>query len=54
MWYRMAKNGAFPRALEYVSLKHKSPVNAILVQLALSLSVGIGVGTAYGADISFY
>lgn len=54
MWYRMAKTGSFPKPLASVSRKYKSPVNAILVQLALSLSVGIGVGIAYGADISFY
>lgn len=54
MWYRMAKNGSFPKALAYVHPKYKSPVNAILVQLAISLSVGIGVGIAYGADISFF
>jgi amino acid transporter len=54
MWYRMAKNGSFPKQLAHVSPRFKTPVNAILVQLALSLSVGIGVGIGYGADISYF
>lgn len=54
MWYGMARNGSFPKALARVDPVHKSPVNAILVQLALSLVVGIGVGIAFGADVSFY
>jgi amino acid transporter len=53
MWYGMARNGSFPKALAKVNPKYKTPVNAILVQLALSLCVGIGAGIAFGADVSF-
>jgi len=54
MWYRMAKGGSFPKALAKVNPQHKTPTNAILVQLALSLASGIGVGAWIGADKSFF
>jgi len=53
MWYRMAKNGSFPKALAKVNPVHKTPTNAILTQLALSLVAGLGVGAWIGADESF-
>jgi amino acid transporter len=53
MWYRMAKGGSFPKALAKVHPVHKTPTNAILVQLALSLAGGLGVGALIGADESF-
>jgi amino acid transporter len=54
MWYGMARNGSFPRALASVHPAHKTPTNAILAQLALSLAVGIGIGFWVGADVSFF
>ncbi|HTZ92342.1 MAG TPA: APC family permease [Streptosporangiaceae bacterium] len=53
MWYRMAKNGSFPKALAKVDVKYKTPTNAILAQLALSLVAGIGVGAWIGPDETF-
>lgn len=53
MWYGMARTGSFPKALAKVHPTHKTPVNAILVQLAISLAVGIGVGAAFAPDVSF-
>jgi amino acid transporter len=53
MWYRMAKNGSFPKALAKVDPRHKTPTNAILTQLALSLASGLGVGALIGPDESF-
>lgn len=53
MWYRMAKNGSFPKALAKVDPVHRTPTNAILTQMALSLAVGIGVGAWIGANVSF-
>jgi amino acid transporter len=53
MWYRMARTGSFPKALAKVDPRYKTPVNAILVQLAISLAVGIGVGAAYGPQVAF-
>jgi amino acid transporter len=54
MWYGMARNGSFPRALARVNPTYRTPVNAILVQMALSLVVGLGVGAWLGADVSFF
>src|SRR5271165_5997238 len=54
MWYRMAKNGSFPKALGKVNPRFKTPTNAILVQMALSLVAGIGVGLWVGASTSFF
>jgi amino acid transporter len=53
MWYRMAKNGSFPKALAKVNPRFKTPTNAILAQMALALVSGIGVGAWIGADKSF-
>jgi amino acid transporter len=53
MWYGMARNGSFPKALAKVDPNYKTPVNAILLQMVLSLCVGIGVGVGFGADVSF-
>jgi amino acid transporter len=54
MWYGMARSGSFPRALAKVHPTYRTPVNAILAQLALSLCVGLGVGIGFGADVSFF
>ncbi len=54
MWYRMAKNGSFPKALAKVNPKFKTPTNAILAQMTLSLVAGIGVGLWVGASVSFF
>ena len=54
MWYRMAKNGSFPKQLGYVNPRYKTPVNAILLQLAISLGVGIGVGVGWAADVGYF
>jgi amino acid transporter len=54
MWYGMARNGSFPAALAKIDPAYKTPVNAILVQLAVSLAVGIGAGVAFGADVAYF
>jgi amino acid transporter len=53
MWYRMAKNGSFPKALAKVDPQYKTPTNAILTQMGLSLVSGLGVGALIGPDRSF-
>jgi amino acid transporter len=53
MWYRMAKNGSFPKALAKVHPRFKTPTNAILTQLALSLAGGLIVGALIGPEESF-
>jgi len=54
MWYSMARSGSFPKALATVHPRHKTPTNAILLQLALSLVVGIYVGYVWGPQTGFY
>jgi amino acid transporter len=54
MWYRMAKNGSFPKALAKVNPRFKTPTNAILVQMTLSLVAGLGAGAWVGANVSFF
>jgi len=54
MWYSMAKSGSFPSALAKVHPVHKTPTNAILVQMVLNLGAGLVGGFIWGADISFF
>jgi amino acid transporter len=54
MWYGMARNGSFPKALAKVNPRFKTPTNAILTQMGLSLVAGIGVGLWVGANVSFF
>jgi amino acid transporter len=54
MWYGMARSGSFPKALAKVDPTHKTPVNAILLQMCLSLACGLGVGYWLGPDVSFF
>jgi amino acid transporter len=54
MWYGMARSGSFPKALAKTSTVHKTPTNAILMQMALSLGIGIIPALIWGADVSFF
>ena len=54
MWYSMARSGSFPKALATVHPKHKTPTNAILLQMALNLVAGIYVGVVWHPDIGFF
>jgi amino acid transporter len=54
MWYSMARSGSFPAALAKVHPVHKTPTNAILVQLALNLAAGLYVGYVFGPQTGFY
>jgi amino acid transporter len=54
MWYSMARSGSFPKALAKTHPVYKTPVNAILVQMALSLGIGLIPGFMFGADVSFF
>jgi amino acid transporter len=54
MWYSMARSGSFPKALATVHPKHKTPTNAILLQMALNIGAGLVGGIIWGADISFF
>ena len=54
MWYSMARSGSFPKALAKTHPVHKTPVNAILMQMVLSLCIGLIPGFWFGADVSFF
>jgi amino acid transporter len=54
MWYSMARSGSFPKALAKVHPVHKTPTNAILVQMALNLVAGLYVGYVFGPDTGFF
>jgi amino acid transporter len=54
MWYGMARSGSFPKALSKVDPTHKTPINAILLQMGLSLTSGLLVGYWLGPDVSFF
>ena len=54
MWYSMARSGSFPAALAKVHPVHKTPSNAILVQMALNLVAGIYVGAVWDPQTGFF
>lgn len=54
MWYSMARSGSFPKALAATHPKHKTPTNAILLQMALNLVAGVYVGFVFQPDTGFY
>ncbi len=54
MWYSMARSGSFPKALATVHPRHKTPTNAILLQMALNLAAGVYVGFVWGPQTGFY
>ena len=54
MWYSMARSGSFPKALAATHPRHKTPTNAILLQMALNLVAGIYVGFVFQPDVGFY
>ena len=54
MWYGMARSGSFPKALAKTHPEHKTPVNAILLQMALSLFIGLVPAIIWGPDVSFF
>jgi amino acid transporter len=54
MWYSMARSGSFPSALAKVHPVHKTPSNAILVQMALNLVAGIYVGAVWDPQTGFF
>jgi amino acid transporter len=53
MWYRMAHVGALPRGLGVVHLRHRTPVNAIWFQTAISLGLGLVLGVIWGEENVF-
>ena len=54
MWYSMARSGSFPSALAKVHPVHKTPGNAILVQMFLNIFMGIVGLILFTPDVSFF
>jgi len=54
MWYGMARSGSFPSALAKVDPTHKTPINAILLQMVVSWVLGVGGGFLFGPDVAFF
>ena len=54
MWYSMARSGSFPASLAKVHPTHRTPTNAILVQLALNIVAGLYVGTVWDPQTGFF
>jgi len=54
MWYGMARSGSFPKALAKVHPEHKTPTNAILLEMVVNMAVGLYVGFVFGPDIGFF
>jgi amino acid transporter len=54
MWYSMARSGSFPSALAKVHPVHKTPANAILVQMFLNLGMGILGLVLFSPDVAFF
>jgi amino acid transporter len=54
MWYGMARSGSFPKQLATVHPVHKTPTNAILVQMVLNIAAGLYVGFVFQPDTGFY
>jgi amino acid transporter len=54
MWYGMARSGSFPKQLAEVHPVHKTPTNAIFVQMVLNLVAGLYVGYVFQPDTGFF
>jgi amino acid transporter len=54
MWYSMARSGSFPKALAAVHPTHKTPTNAILLQMVLNIVAGLYVGYVFQPNTGFY
>ena len=56
MWYAMARDGALPALFGQLHPTHRTPVNAVVLQTALTLAVGLGLGLGFwlGPDQEFF
>ncbi|MEA2606895.1 MAG: hypothetical protein QOI00_1652 [Chloroflexota bacterium] len=54
MWYSMARSGSFPKALAKVHPEHKTPTNAILLQMIVNIAAGLYVGYVFNPQTGFY
>jgi len=54
MWFGMARAGVLPKQLSYVHPRYQTPVNTILLQLALSVALAFIFGFWLGPDVAFF
>jgi amino acid transporter len=54
MWYGMARSGSFPKQLAKVHPKHKTPTNAILLEMVVNAVVALYVGFVWGPETGFF
>lgn len=54
MWYGMARSGSFPKALAKIDPVHKTPINAILLQMCISWVLAVGGGILFAPDVAFF
>jgi amino acid transporter len=54
MWYGMARSGSFPKQLAKVHPVHKTPTNAILLEMVVNAVVGLYVGFVFGPSNGFF
>jgi amino acid transporter len=51
--YAFGRAGVFPRSLAALDPKHKSPKNALVLQLVIGLILGLGLGFKYTPQVAF-
>lgn len=51
--YAFGRAGAFPKVLSEIDPKHKTPRNAVLLQLIVGLILGLGLGAKYTPQTAF-
>jgi amino acid transporter len=51
--FAFGRVGAFPKWMGQLDPKHKSPKNALLVQLIVGLALGLGLGFKYTPQVAF-
>ena len=51
--FAFGRAGAFPKWMAALDPKHKSPKNALMVQLVVGLALGLGLGFKYTPQVAF-
>lgn len=51
--YAFGRAGAFPKAMAEIDPKHKTPRNAVIVQLIVGLIIALGLGAKYTPQTAF-
>jgi amino acid transporter len=51
--FAFGRAGAFPKVLAEIDPKHKTPRNAVIVQLVIGLVISLGLGAKYTPQMAF-